>query len=143
MADTGPGTLGAVAGQRRSVLSRAATGSALGASDCRPGQRQDTRVHARPRQRGAACRMQQRAGSGATVGTVTIAAYASGWHAAHVTGFTVTIPLVSGGRQLTVTSTEVAFVRGTEVHQLTFNGNGAAFPASLQARLVQAAQHRH
>jgi len=87
--------------------------------------------------------IQQRAGSGATVETVTIAALPAAWHAEHVSGFTVTIPLVSGGRQLTITSTEVAFVRGTGVHQVTFNGNGTAFPGLLQARLVQAVQHRH
>jgi len=86
--------------------------------------------------------MQQRAGSGAQVGTVTIAALPPAWHAEHVSGFTVTIPLVSGGRQLTITSTEVAFVRGSAVHQVTFDGNGTAFPGLLQARLVQTAQHR-
>ena len=87
--------------------------------------------------------IQQRAGSGATVGTVIIAALPAAWHAEHVSGFTVTIPLVSGGHQLTITSTEVAFVRGAEVHQVTFNGNGTAFPGLLQARLVQTVQHRH
>jgi hypothetical protein len=87
--------------------------------------------------------IQQRAGSGATVGTVTITALPAAWHAEHVSGFTVTIPLVSGGRQLTITSTEVAFVRGAEVHQVTFNGNGTAFPGLLQARLVQTVQRRH
>ncbi len=87
--------------------------------------------------------IQQRAGSGATVGTVTIAGLPAAWHAEHVSGFTVTIPLVSGGRQLTITSTEVAFVRGAVVHQVTFNGNGTAFPGLLQARLVETVQHRH
>ena len=87
--------------------------------------------------------IQQRAGSGATVGTVTIAALPTTWHAEHVSGFTVTIPLVSAGRQLTITSTEVGFVRGAVVHQVTFNGNGAAFPGLLEARLVETVQNRH
>jgi hypothetical protein len=87
--------------------------------------------------------IQQRAGRGATVGTVTIAALPSLWRGEHVTGFTVTIPLVSGGRQLNITSTEVAFVRGAEVHQLTFNGNGTPFPGLLQAQLVALAQQRN
>ena len=87
--------------------------------------------------------IQQRAGSGAVVGTVTIAALPAAWHTEHVSGFTVTIPLVSGGHQLTITSTEVAFVRGAEVHQVTFDGNGPPFPGLLEAGLVQRAQHRH
>ncbi len=87
--------------------------------------------------------IQTRAGTGATVGAVAITALPEAWHAAHVTGFTVTIPLISGGRLLTITSTEVAFAKGAQVRQLTFNGNGRAFPALLEARLVQAAEHGH
>jgi len=86
--------------------------------------------------------IQARASSGATVGAVAITGLPAAWHAARVTGFTVTIPVVSGGRLLTITSTEVAFVRGAQVRQLTFNANGTAFPALLEARLVQAAGHR-
>jgi len=87
--------------------------------------------------------IQARAGSGTTIGAVAITALPTAWHAAHVTGFTVTIPVASGGRLLTITSTEVAFVKGAQVRQLTFNGNGTAFPALLQARLVQAAERNH
>jgi hypothetical protein len=54
----------------------------------------------------------------------------------------VTIPLVSGGLQLTITSTAIQFVRGRFVHQLTFNGNGVAFPPLLQLRLTHQAEAR-
>jgi hypothetical protein len=72
------------------------------------------------------------ADSGATVGTVTFAALPSSAHTANQTGFTVTVPLVSGGRELTITSTEIDVVRGTQLQQVTFNGNGTAFPAQLE-----------
>ena len=37
---------------------------------------------------------------------------------------------------LTVTSTQVDFVSGSLLHQVTFNGNGAAFPAVLEEELL-------
>ena len=60
----------------------------------------------------------------------SIAALAPGTYEANQTGYSVTIPLVSGGRQLTITSTEIEFVRGRFDHQITFNGNGVSFPAA-------------
>jgi hypothetical protein len=86
--------------------------------------------------------VQNQAGSGATVGTVSIAKLAAGSYLPGQTGYTVTIPLVSGGRQLTITSTAIQFVRGRFVHQLTFNGNGVAFPSLLQVHLTQVAEAR-
>jgi hypothetical protein len=86
--------------------------------------------------------VQNQAGSGATVGSVTIAALASGSYLRGQTGYTVTIPLASGGRQLTIISTAIQFVHGRFVHQLTFNGNGVAFPALLQVHLTQLAEAR-
>lgn len=81
--------------------------------------------------------VQNEAGSGATVGTVTIAALAPGSYLPGQTGYSVTIPLQSSGRQLTIVSTAIQFVRGQFVHQLTFNSNGVAFPALLQVHLTQ------
>jgi hypothetical protein len=86
--------------------------------------------------------VQNEAGSGATVGTVAIAALAPGSYLRGQTGYTVTIPLISGDRQLTITSTAIEFVRGRFVHQLTFNGNGVTFPALLQVHLTQLAEAR-
>jgi hypothetical protein len=86
--------------------------------------------------------MQQQAGSGTTVGTVTFAGLPAGAPAPHVAGFTVTIPLARAGRELTVTSTQVDFVSGPFLHQLTFNGNGTAFPADLEQQVLTAAQTR-
>ena len=51
--------------------------------------------------------VQDEAGSGASVGTVKISALAPGTYEAGQTGYTVTIPLVSDGRQLIITSTEI------------------------------------
>ena len=94
---------------------------------------------------GAALRsgIQREAGSNATVGNVTIAGLQATTRPADSTGFTVTIPLVSGGRVLTITSTQVAVLDGSLVHELTFNGNGTAFPTQLEQQLVAAARHRH
>jgi hypothetical protein len=86
--------------------------------------------------------VQNQAGSGATVGSVSIAALAPGSYLRGQTGYTVTIPLASGGRQLTIISTAIQFVHGRFVHQLTFNGNGVAFPALLQVHLTQLAEAR-
>ncbi len=86
--------------------------------------------------------VQSEAGSGATVGTVSIAKLTAGSYLPGQTGYTVTIPLMSGGRQLTIISTAIQFVRGRFVHQLTFNGNGVAFPTLLQVHLTQLAQSR-
>lgn len=86
--------------------------------------------------------VQNEAGSGATVGALQIAKLAAGSYLPGQTGYTVTIPLASGGRQLTITSTAIEFVRGRLVHQLTFNGNGVAFPSLLQVHLTQLAEAR-
>lgn len=86
--------------------------------------------------------VQNQAGSGATVGNVSIAALAPGSYLRGQTGYTVTIPLASRGRQLTIISTAIQFVHGRFVHQLTFNGNGVAFPALLQVHLTQLAEAR-
>jgi hypothetical protein len=87
--------------------------------------------------------MQQEAGSTTTVGVVSFAALPAAAAALHMTGFTVSIPIARGGRVLTVTSTQVDFISGALLHQLTFNGNGAAFPAPLEEQLLAAAQARH
>jgi hypothetical protein len=86
--------------------------------------------------------VQDEAGAGATVGSVAIAKLAPGTYEAGQTGYSVTIPLVSGGRQLTITSTEIEFVRGRFDHQLTFNGNGVTFPPLLEVHLVRQVEGR-
>jgi hypothetical protein len=89
--------------------------------------------------------IQSEAGSGASVGAVSIAALGStivGPNKMHETGFTVTIPLTAGGRTLTITSTEINFVEGHVDQQITFNGNGVAFPPALEQQLVLSALGR-
>ena len=80
--------------------------------------------------------MQQEAGSTTTVGVVSFAGLPAGAAAQNLAGFTVTIPIARGGRVLTVTSTQVDFVSGSLLHQVTFNGNGAVFPAVLEEELL-------
>ena len=87
--------------------------------------------------------MQKEAGSTTTVGVVSFAGLPAAAAALHMTGFTVSIPIARGGRVLTVTSTQVDFVSGALLHQVTFNGNGAAFPAPLEEQLLATAQARH
>lgn len=84
--------------------------------------------------------MQQEAGSTTTVGVVSFAGLPAGAAAQNLAGFTVTIPIARGGRVLTVTSTQVDFVSGSLLHQVTFNGNGAAFPAVLEEELLATVQ---
>jgi hypothetical protein len=86
--------------------------------------------------------MQKEAGSTTKVGVVSFAGLPSGAAALHMTGFTVSIPIARGGRVLTVTSTQVDFVSGALLHQVTFNGNGTAFPAPLEEQLLATAQAR-
>ena len=86
--------------------------------------------------------MQRDAGGGTTVGSVSFSALPAGAAADHLAGFTVSIPLARGGRLLMVTSTQVDFVVGALVHQITFNGNGAAFPAQLEEEVLAAAEAR-
>ncbi len=57
-------------------------------------------------------------------------------------GFQVTIPLKADGKKLSITSIQVDFVKGDATQELTFNGNGTAFPALLEMQLVQAAMAR-
>lgn len=87
--------------------------------------------------------MQHEAGSGTTVGGVSFAGLPAAAAASHMAGFTVTIPIARGGRVLTVTSTQVDFVAGPLLHQVTFNGNGSAFPAQLEEQLLATAHGRH
>lgn len=87
--------------------------------------------------------MQKEAGSTTTVGVVSFAGLPAAAAALHMTGFTVSIPIARAGRVLTVTSTQVDFVSGALLHQVTFNGNGAAFPAPLEEQLLAAAQAQH
>jgi hypothetical protein len=47
--------------------------------------------------------------------------------------------LVSGGLELTISTTEVVFVKGRLNQQLTFNGNGAGFPV-LALQVIYAAR---
>jgi len=82
--------------------------------------------------------MQQEAGSTTTVGVVSFAGLPAGAATQHLAGFTVTIPIARGGRVLTVTSTQVDFVSGSLLHQVTFSGNGTAFPAVLEEELLAA-----
>jgi hypothetical protein len=87
--------------------------------------------------------MQKQAGSTTTVGVVSFADLPAAAAALHLTGFTVTIPIARGGRVLTVWSTQVDFVSGALLQQITFNGNGSAFPPVLEEQLLSTMQARH
>ncbi len=86
--------------------------------------------------------MQHAAASGTTIGTVSFSALPAGAAAQHETGYTVSIPVADNGRILAITSTQVDFVRGSVLHQVTFNGNGTTFPATLEIKLLTTAQNR-
>ncbi len=86
--------------------------------------------------------MQGAAPSGTTIGRVSFSALPAGASARHETGFTVSIPVAAGGRVLAITSTQVDFVRGALLHQITFNGNGTTFPPTLEIELLTTAQSR-
>jgi len=86
--------------------------------------------------------MQHAAATGTTIGRVTFSALPSGAAAQHEAGFTLSIPVASSGRVLAITSTQVDFVHGSLLHQVTFNGNGVAFPPTLEIALLAAVQNR-
>jgi hypothetical protein len=86
--------------------------------------------------------MQRAAQAGTTIGRVTFSALPADASAQHESGFTVSIPVAAAGRVLAITSTQVDFVQGALLHEVTFNGNGTSFPATLEVALVSAAQHR-
>ena len=44
---------------------------------------------------------------------------------------------------LTVQSTQVDFVSGALLHQMTFNGNGSAFPPVLEEELLSTVKAGH
>ena len=87
--------------------------------------------------------MQREAGNTTTVGGVSFAGLPAAAAAHHFAGFTVTVPIARGGRVLIVTSTQVDFVDGSVLHQVTFNGNGTAFPAPLEEQVLTEAQAGH
>lgn len=86
--------------------------------------------------------MQGAVQSGTTIGRVSFSVVPAGASAQHETGFTVSIPVSADGRVLAITSTQVDFVRGALLHQITFNGNGTTFPPTLEIELLTAAQSR-
>ncbi len=86
--------------------------------------------------------MQRDATSGTTIGRVTFSSLPTEASAQHEAGFTVSIPVAAGGRVLAITSTQVDFVHGALLHQVTFDGNGTTFPAPLEIDLLATAQSR-
>jgi hypothetical protein len=86
--------------------------------------------------------MQHAATAGTTIGHVSFSALPAAATALHETGFTVSIPVAASGRVLAISSTQVDFVRGSLLHQVTFNGNGTTFPGTLELELLAAARSR-
>jgi hypothetical protein len=120
---------GLVGGLTRGSLADAKTTSSL--RDCGPGDGSapppigpaDGLDVRQPRRFARAGDMQEEAGRTTTVGVVSFAGLPAGAAALHLTVCTVTIPIARGGRARTVTSSQVDFVSGALLHQLTFNGN--------------------
>jgi hypothetical protein len=86
--------------------------------------------------------IQREAGSGATVGTITISPFPAGSLSKGQSGFIVSIPISTGGQTLTITSAQIDFAKGKLSQQLTFNGNGSAFPSLLELHLIKTAAAR-
>jgi hypothetical protein len=86
--------------------------------------------------------IQRAAQTGTTIGRVTFSALPVAASAQRETGFTVSIPVAAAGRVLAITSTQVDFVHGALLHQVTFNGNGTTFPPTLEIELLHTAQSR-
>jgi hypothetical protein len=86
--------------------------------------------------------IQHEAGSGATVGTITISPFPAGALSKGQSGFVVTIPISTGGQSLTISSAQIDFAKGKLSQQLTFNGNGSAFPSLLELHLIKTAAAR-
>jgi hypothetical protein len=78
------------------------------------------------------------AGSGVTVGTVTVKKGAR--LGKHIAAFTATIPVTSQGQSVTIQKTQVFYVKGHLGHQLTFTSYSAPFPASVMAHVTAEAK---
>lgn len=78
------------------------------------------------------------AGSGTTVGTVTVTKVSG--LPKHSAGFVLTVPLTSSGGSLTFKSAQVFTIKGNLGHQISFNSYNATFPRSLMSQLTSKAQ---
>ncbi len=75
------------------------------------------------------------AGSGATLGTITVSATGRTYLIPHSTGYTMLLPFTVHGVSVTGTITVVSMVRGKYGSQITYTAVGAPFPASLERHL--------
>jgi hypothetical protein len=86
--------------------------------------------------------LQKAAGTGDTVGTITVAKIVPKNFAPHVTGFTVIIPISSQGQTVTVRTTEAFMVKGKVGHELRLTSYQSTFPASASKHLTKVAEGR-
>jgi hypothetical protein len=80
--------------------------------------------------------IEAQAGRGAVVDSISIGPLPAGSVAPGQTGFMVRIPLTVKGKDVTIESTQIDFVKGKVLQQLTFNGNGGPFTPLEQVHLL-------
>ncbi|HEX3797011.1 MAG TPA: hypothetical protein VHV57_21135 [Acidimicrobiales bacterium] len=79
------------------------------------------------------------AGSGATVGTVSVTRFSA---PAHTTGLTISLPITASNQSITASITILTFVKGALSQQITFDSYGASFPSALALHVIAVAQKR-
>jgi hypothetical protein len=86
--------------------------------------------------------LQQSAGSGVTIGTVTVTATNPAVLVPHSSGFTISFPATSQGITANSSVSVVSIVRGKLGSQVSFTSVGLPFPVSLERHLVSVASGR-
>ncbi len=79
------------------------------------------------------------AGRHATVDSISIGPLPAGAAEPYQTGFVAHIPLTVDGKNLTIDRTEIDFVKGKVLQQLTFDAHGGPFTPLEQVHLLQIA----
>jgi hypothetical protein len=81
-------------------------------------------------------------GSGASIGTITVARTPASDYAPHTANFTAFIPVTTQGTTVNIELTEVCFVKGDEEQTVTMLSVETPFPASLSLHLTKVADSR-
>jgi hypothetical protein len=80
--------------------------------------------------------LQSQFGSGATVGSITVARNPVTYYAPHTTNITLFLPVTQQGQTINLTISEVAFVKGAEEQTVTLTSAQSLFPVSLSRSLT-------
>jgi hypothetical protein len=82
------------------------------------------------------------AGSGTTIGDISVTRASPATFAQGATGFSITIPFTTQGQSLSVNILVAYAIKGSLGQEINFNANGSAFPTALSKSLTATALGR-